>query len=1340
MSRIGSHHAEWLELLEISGPFLSLPVLERAFPQGLDVLDSSDAKRVRLAHDEWVDEQQQSRPDPGVHDAWIRFVLHDTLELTDDLLGDVSRIASDFTIQVPEHDATLRPDFVVQGPDGVGGTTASLLIQSFPPMQDLDGIVTDSDWAASPATRMALLCRAVGVRLGMVTNGERWLLVHAAHGQAATFVSWYASLWSQEPLTLRAFRSLVGARRFFGVEQSDTLDGLLAESATYQAEVTEQLGAQVRRAVEVLVQALDRADADSGHRLLNEVSEDGLYEAALIVMMRLVFLFFAEENGLLPLADELYQQSYAASTLRGHLRETADQVGIEVLERRQDAWSRLLATFRAIHGGIDHEALRLPPYGGSLFDPDRFPFLEGRTEGTTWRETAAQPLPVDNRTVLHLLDALQILRMRSTTGTEARKLSFRALDIEQIGHVYETLLDHRVLRADGLLLGLVGSDEPEIPLDELEERKSRLGTALLDFIADQTGKSRSAVDRALVKRVEVEWEERIRMACGDDANLTQRVMPFHAVIRSDPWGEPIVIRAGSVFVTAGSERRATGTYYTPRALTEETVTQALEPLAYQGASEGLPRGAWRLKPANELLGLKVCDPAMGSGAFLVQVVRWLSERVVEAWDAAEGSVGRAITAEGNPADSARAELGVPTDPEDRRALARRLVADRCVYGVDINPLAVEMAKLSLWLVTLGKGLPFSFLDHALKCGDSLLGVVDIDQIRQFHLDSERGSRTQPTLFDPRNEIKPIVTEAARIRIELERFTVIDVRDAEAKATLNDKAMHLLDQLRGVGDLLTAAALSSATRGEAGLDSRLRSLSGDVAAALRHPSGAGTSLLRTDLQATLNAGKPPSKQDRRPFHWPVEFPEVFERDRPGFDSMVGNPPFRGGKKISGTLGSDYRAYLVAHVAGGQRGNADLVAYFFLRAAEVVRKNGTIGLLATNTISQGDTREVALDQLAAADWTISRAWKSRPWPGDATVEIAQVWLYNGEWRGTVSLDGSAVQGITPTLDPRSRTSGAPFRLAANAGGAFIGSFVNGIGFVLDPAEAQELIEHDPRNRDVLFPYMNGADLNSDPTHSPKRWVINFFDWPLELAEQYPECLAVVRQRVKPQRDLLPDYKRRVREEWWKFEYVGASLYRTIQGLRRVIAIARISRTAQPVFVPTGLVFNEKTVVFPHADDSYFGLLSSCVHYAWAVKYSSTLRKDLQYTPTDCFETFPHPDGLDGVGDVASLLDKHRYNLMGERREGLTKTYNRLNDPRESSGDIARLRDLHAELDGAVVSAYGWVDLELDHGFHETAQGLRYTVGVDARVEILDRLLEINHARHDAEQQALELRTRR
>jgi hypothetical protein len=284
---------------------------------------------------------------------------------------------------------------------------------------------------------------------------------------------------------------------------------------------------------------------------------------------------------------------------------------------------------------------------------------------------------------------------------------------------------------------------------------------------------------------------------------------------------------------------------------------------------------------------------------------------------------------------------------------------------------------------------------------------------------------------------------------------------------------------------------------------------------------------------------------------------------------------------------------------------------------------------------------------------------------------------------------------------------------------------MGFVLDPSEAKELIERNPRNRDVLFPYINGHDLNSTPDQTASRWVINFRDWPLERAEQYPECLAIVRERVKPERDRNPNKQRR--ELWWRFTRPTVDLYEAITNLERVLVLAQVSNTVAPAFVYSKMVYSHKLIVFPYDDDARFGLLTSALHRVWAVRYSSTMRADVSYAPSDCFETFPQPVLVNGVIDAGNALDQHRREVMLNRKEGLTTIYNRVNDPDEHSNDIAILRDFHVELDHVIAAAYGWEDLDLDHDFRETRQGLRYTFDPTTVTEVLDRLLELNHARY-------------
>ena len=291
-------HNEWLSLIEISGPFLAVPVLKEVFPQGLEELEGIKRKRLRQAYDEWREAWETDDPQfPDLHRAWIKEVLARGLELDEDGRGDVlrsgDRLPESLHVVLPEHGVTVTPDMAVV--DEQQGEKALLLIHIYPAEVDLEMTSRQDGWAATPAERMVQLCRQTGCRLGIVTNGERWMLVDAPVGAVSTFASWYARLWSQEPITLQAFVHLLGIRRFF-FDTSEQLPALIDRSLKFQDEVTDALGEQVRRAVEVLIQSLDKADLDRNRELLREVPPTELYEAGLTVMMRLVFLLSASRN------------------------------------------------------------------------------------------------------------------------------------------------------------------------------------------------------------------------------------------------------------------------------------------------------------------------------------------------------------------------------------------------------------------------------------------------------------------------------------------------------------------------------------------------------------------------------------------------------------------------------------------------------------------------------------------------------------------------------------------------------------------------------------------------------------------------------------------------------------------------------------------------------------------------------------------------------------------------------------------------------------------------------------------------------------------------------------
>ena len=1316
---IAKHHAEWLSLIEVSGPFLSLPVLVQRFPQGMDAHDPEHAKALRQAHEEWDQDQNGDRPDPSIHRQWIDWVLRNTLDLGD-VLVEGQKISQTLKADLAEHGETLRPDKVVMEPNG---GKARLLIQTYPLKQKLSRVVEGKPWAASPDTRMMQLLHDTGVRIGLVTNGDQWMLVDAPKGETTGYASWYASLWLEEPKTIQAFRTLLSSYRFFGVPEEETLERLLAQSAQDQQEVTDQLGYQVRQAVEVLVHTIDRANRDSGGALLKGVPEDKLYEAALTVMMRLVFLFCAEERDLLLLGDELYDKNYSVSTLREQLRVTATNFGEEVLERRHDAWSRLLTTFRAVYGGIQHQRLKLPAYKGELFDPDRFPFLEGRTSGTRWKDTPCQPIPVDNRTVLHLLDALQVLQVKLPGGGPAtpRKLSFRALSILQIGHVYEGLLDHTAVKATEPVLGLSGSrdNEPEVPLSKLEGLTVKGEDALLEFMKDETGRSSVAtVKRLLAAEVDDLTLSRFRTACQGDDKLWERIKPFAGLVRLDTFDYPVVILPRSIYVTAGTTRRSSGTHYTPESLTEPIVRYTLEPLVYEGPAEGKPREQWRLKSAKELLDLKICDMACGSGAFLVQVCIYLSHRLLEAWEEAEKRVQGSprITPYGEVSKGLPDEQLIPLDRQERLIFAYRIVAERRLYGVDKNPLAVEMAKLSLWLLTLAKYKPFTFLDHAIRCGDSLVGLSSIDQLLRFSL--TENAKVRPIFEQQRQQIEKRLEATMLLRKQIETSPSNTPQDIERKTTMLANVGDQTKRLTYAADMLMAATWEAKNVGE--LESALNGMLAEVEYKFKD--------LPVD-QLEAESGKRLRKAGiTGRFHWPLEFPEVFV-DRAGFNAFVCNPPFLGGSKISTVHGHNYVNHILnyfSHCRG--LGRIDLCAFFFLRGFEMLSVRGCIGMVATNTIGQGDTMVAGLAWICGSGGSIFNATKSKQWPGDASIHISVVHLSKGNsGLSPVELDGESVSLISPSLDSEA-SIGLPYRLEANKSKAFRGSMVAGEGFVISVDIAKQLIAEDECNALIVRPYLIGDDLNQRDDQSPSRWIIDFGERTEEEARHFSRCYRIVEETVKHQR--LARGSPDTRGRWWQFGRRAVELYDRIKGLSGVLACSRHSKHLVICWVSSDIVFSDALVVFAFEQPEYFALLQSTLHESWVRKHGSSLEDRMRYTPSDCFETYPLPRDASQTRDISLDYLALRKEATGHHGGGLTSLYNRFHDPDESSPLVQNLRDLHMEMDKQVAVAYDWSDLNFGYDFHETKQGMRFTISEPARREILARLLKLNHERYAEE----------
>jgi hypothetical protein len=1344
---VRKRHA-WLELLQVSGPFLTLPVAHRVFPNGLPEVPVQRRAAVRGLIAQMMDDRGASRH------AVITAMLRDVFDWQQHLVID-DAMPQTLAEIVADHRVTLRPDFgyfdeaeddVAEDADtgdedGSGLPDAS---DDEEPEDDEDsegddaeasdggtgsgpwkllGMVTawgthpltrttTGTWTANAVERLAVLLRARDVPVGIVTDGRWWALVTAPRGAVTGAAVWDASLFSEEPKSLEGLVALLVRSRFQAAKPKDKLPALFAESLERQEEVTEQLGRQVREAVELLVTTLDQLDRESNGTLLAGVSDDDFYAGVVTMMMRVVFLLFAEERRLLPSDDDLYVTAYSVGHLVEQL-EQADSLGA-VLGQRTAAWHRLLAATRAVHSGVAHEDLRLPAYGGGLFDPDRYPWLEGRPDSRT-PAAAARPPAVDDRTVLRMLRAVQYV----VIGGERRRLTFRALDVEQIGYVYEGLLELEVRTATETVLGLARPSK--WPQKIKEDAEITLATApdlnVKDF-TDRTGWSAKRVQAALANATaDGERVSGLRRAVTDH-ELADQVTPFLGLLSFDELGLPAIVPPGSKYVTRSHRRAATGTHYTPRPLAEEVAEGALQPLVYRpGPLETSDEMQWRIRPSKQILELKVADIAMGSGAFLVAACRYLADHLIKAW-LDEGD------AEALAMDLHRTAGRVGADAEADQLLlkARREITEHCLYGVDINPLAVEMAKLSLWLITMDTERPFGFLDDRLAAGDSLLGLVSLEQLESLHVDAKEGRRLHHGTLDFATEWRDKLAQAADLRRKITATGGVTIRDIEHKARLLAQAEKLSGEITTVADAITAAGLANA---------KLKGKKLDQAFLQLYVSVSNEKPLASYVEKNLQDPRPAGTVEREPFHWPLVFPEIFaDTTSPGFDAIIGNPPFRGGKKISGTYGDDYLAWLQRWDGGGLKGNVDLAGRFLLRDERLLSRRGQLGLVTTNSLMEGDTLEVGMEQV---DLTIRAGRSPHPWPTkSASLQIVEVWASRTPLSryGTRWLDGEEVPSIGADLQPYGRIKGRPHRLRENDNIAFQGSNVLGLGFTLTEDQKYELEAHDSRNAEAVQPFVIGKDVNQRPDCSASRWIINFRGWPLELAEEYPDLIEIVRRLVKPQRDKLPDYKKRVRENWWRYEHQAPGLYAAIDGLSHVLAISRVGNAVMPVRMPTGPVFSETTIVFRMENFANLALISSNIHSTWVIRYTSTMRTDIRYAPSDVFLTLPRPHPTSELEALGQQLDETRRYLMLSRAWGLTKTYNRVHDPDVHEPAITELRDIHVAIDEAVTRAYGWDDLDLKIGHHPTKIGIRWTVSKEARFELLDRLLEENHRRYALE----------
>lgn len=1276
-------HLEWLGFVQPTGLVVSAPALVRA-GANLDRRDIDGQRLLRQAiHEKIFDPKAGAVPYLPDFQSFASTVLGWSFSPKGYAGTDGNPIPPELELSF-EGD-TIRPDFAVRELDSQNGRLPwQLLVRVMEPEESFDQITRGrGQLEASEHGRMERLLRQTGVAAGLLFNGRALRLLSAPRGESSGWLDFRVSDMLQtagRPIST-AMRLLLGEQRLLSLPRAQRLAALLEESRKFQNEVSEKLAEQVLHALYELLRGFQAAnDLSKGDLLRYTLADhpDEVYRALLTVLLRLVFLLYAEERNMLP-EDEVFLRNYRLTGLYDRLREDA-ALYPDTMEQRYGAWAQLLTIFRLIHDGADAGAMHLPKRHGVLFDPDRYPFLEGRRGGARQIHERIDPPLVPDGTIYRALEKLLVL--------DGERISYRALDVEQIGSVYQTMMGFKLERATGRSVAI-------------RAQKKHGAPASIDLEA-LLGEDASKREKWLQERADRKLTDRLKKAVAKAATIEELHAALDPVL--DRAATPDLVPAGAMVLQPSQERRRSGSHYTPRELTEPIVRTTLEPILARLRADagGVP------KP-EQVLELKVCDPALGSGAFLVEACRQLGDALIESWRAHD------------------ARPPVPSD-EDEVIFARRLVAQRCLYGVDRNPVAVDLAKVSLWLVTLAREHALTFVDHALRHGDSLVGLTR-RQIEAFNLD-----------------VSGAVLKGLGVREPLDRVFELrrQIREADESVSdrelreLWDEAQRELGKVRLFGDLVLDAFFAGGSPNER--DSRRNEY---ASAALSN----GAERYRERVEELRCADRP-----LVPFHWEIEFPEVFDRENPGFDVVVGNPPFMGGSKISSVLGDGYASWLAVRHSH-THGNGDLVAHFFRCAFDIVRDGGAFGLIATNTIGQGDTRSTGLSWICRNGGHIFCAKRRLKWPGLAAVVVSVVHLIKNARPSRRWLDDTAVDMITAFLFRRGGND-SPGALESNASQSYLGSKIYGQGFIfdnIDPdstplSEMRRLVERDPRNAERISPYIGGEELNTSPSHAHHRYVIGFDEMTEAEARQWPDLMAIVEAKVRPERLRLRDNAdgRRRKQYWWQWGRYTPALFRAIAGLPRVLVISRISNSFGLTFLPAGMTYNEKIVIFPMESWEAFCAMQARIHEVWTRCFSSTLKDDLQYTASACFETFPFPKNWKSeptLGTSGREYFEFRAALMVRHDEGLTKTYNRFHDPDERDPDILKLRELHAAMDRAVLDAYGWTDIRtdceflLDYEIDEEEWGdkkkpWRYRWPDEVRDEVLARLLELNAERHQEE----------
>lgn len=1093
----------------------------------------------------------------------------------------------------------------------------------------------------------------------ILTNGQQWRILKTNHlrkYEAYMEVDLHSLMLHQDdPLAAVLFKHFFSREAFVPDAQGVCrLDQWLAQSEKTTEDVEEHLRKSVSDNLDtpgdsdgIMAQLCMGMVQSISQQTFTDKERGAIYRDASYLLYRLLFILYAESRELLPTHLPEYQTISLDNILNIVQQKIESPIGD--LLKDSSVWKKLQTLFSAIRES--NTALGVPKYNGGLFDDDDKPNL---------RECVL--------TDAFLVPALfELAYIRGEDGG-FKRIDYRDLSVRHLGSLYEGMIEYKLFVAT----------EPLYARRDKNDRVSYL-----------------------------------------PASSTKKETR-----------DELIPRGHVYFAQSPTERRATGTHYTPEDLVQRLVDQTVLRLLNERWREfqkelkpWLDEAEKSVNPTlaklqahidqmiigfirDYVLTMHICDPAMGSGHFLVHAAHRITDFILE--KLAE-------------IDTQDEEINLHPD------FWRRQVVESCLYGVDVNEMAVELAKLSLWLATMTLGKPLSFLDHHLVEGNSLVSTSLEEISRVLSADaltplSNKGGITglrQMMLSEAPGMIDPL-EKAKQLLEEIRAMVVETASDVKAQELDYEEEKDVLSPYRLIADLIAARRFGWRIKDNEFVD-----------LAIAISNGEETRFSQNEkVEAGLSALGSVS-----PIHWELSFLDVFMKNtglsKPGFDVVIGNPPYLGGRRISTELGDRFLRYLKAAFVPSF-GLADLCAYLLRQGYDLLRGDPGrfIGFVTTNTLSQGDTRRTGLAVTRSAGGRIVYAERFIPWKGDATVEVNLIVIkittdLNDDLESEFLLDGRSVPSISSYLDDL--PEGDPAQLIQNSGRSFLGDTPMGNGFFIESGEADQLLRKNAINADCLLPFLTGSDLNRMVEQKPSRYVICFRDMSLQEAEAYPDLLEIVQARVKPYRDKVK--RHHLKSKWWLFADYRRKLRIATKEMNRVLVRGEVSENHMLVFASNDYVLDHKLIVFAYDDWYHFGVLQSGVHDVWLRRQSSTMRTDISYTPTDCFRTFPFPQSMTESSkvnlDVSSQkFYESRQTILENRQIGLTTLYNLFHKPTTDDADILFMRKMSAEMDSALMACFGWTDLDPQYGFYSNARKkVRFGIDLDTQREIFIRLLQLN-----------------